>query len=48
MLGFSDTGTDFFSAGCSNGTVAAEETTPDTAAGADADASAGDLEGDLA
>jgi hypothetical protein len=40
----SDTGTDFLPAGCSDGTAAAaEETASDTAAGADADAGAGDL-----
>jgi hypothetical protein len=46
----SDAGTDFLTAGCSNGTtVATEETAFGTASGgADADDGAGDLEGDLA
>jgi hypothetical protein len=40
----SDTSTDFLTAGCSDSTAAAaEETAFDTAAGADADAGAGDL-----
>ena len=45
--GCSDVGTDFLPAGCSDGTVAAAE---GTASGitVDADAGAGDLEGDLA
>jgi hypothetical protein len=47
--GCSDVGTDFLPAGCSDGTAAVVEgTASDIAAGADADAGAGDLEGDLA
>jgi hypothetical protein len=47
--GCSDSGADFFPAGCSDGTTAAaEETAYGIAAGADTDAGAGDLEGDLA
>jgi hypothetical protein len=42
--GCSGAGTDFLLVGCSDGTAAAEETASDTtAAGADADAGAGDL-----
>jgi hypothetical protein len=48
--GCSDAGTDFLPAGCSDDIIAAaaEETASDTVAGADVDAGAGDLEGDLA
>jgi hypothetical protein len=46
--GCSDAGTDFLPAGCSDGTAAAEETASGTAASADSDAGASDLEGDLA
>jgi hypothetical protein len=48
VLGCSDAGTNFLPTGCSDGTAAAEETASNTAAGADADAGAGDLEGVLA
>jgi hypothetical protein len=43
--GCSDAGTNFLPAGCSDGIAAAtaEETTSDTAVGADDDAGAGDL-----
>jgi hypothetical protein len=40
--GCSDAGTDFLPVGCSNDIAAAEETASGTAAGADADAGAGD------
>jgi hypothetical protein len=43
LLGCSDAGTDFLPGECSVGTAAAEETASRTGAGADADASAGDL-----
>jgi hypothetical protein len=47
--GCSDISTDFLLVGCSDGTAtAAEGTASDIATGADADADAGDLEGDLA
>jgi hypothetical protein len=46
--GCSNAGTNFLPTGCSDGTTAAKETASDTAAGADADAGAGDLEGVLA
>ena len=47
QLGYSDAGTDFLPAGCSDGTVvaAAEETASGTGADAGADAGAGDLAG---
>jgi hypothetical protein len=47
LPGYSDAGTDFLLVGCSDGTAAAatEETASGT--GADVDADAGDLEGDL-
>jgi hypothetical protein len=46
--GCSDAGTDFLPAGCSDGTAAAKETASNTAGGgSDANAGAGDLEGDL-
>jgi hypothetical protein len=49
--GCSDIGTDFLLASCSDGTVAAaaaaEKTVSDTAAGADVDVGASDLQGDL-
>ena len=47
LPGYSDAGTDFLPVGCSDGTtvVAAEETASRT--GADANADAGDHEGDL-
>jgi hypothetical protein len=45
--GCSAAGTDFLHVGCSSATAAtAEGTASDTAAGVDADANAGDLEGD--
>jgi hypothetical protein len=45
LPGFSDVGTDFLPAECSNGTpaAAAEEIASSTGAGADADVGAGDL-----
>jgi hypothetical protein len=46
VSGCSYAGIDFLPTGCSDGTVAAEETASSIAAGADA--GAGDLEGDLA
>jgi hypothetical protein len=49
LPGYSDAHTDFLPAGCSDRTaVAVEETVSGTAAGADANDGAGDLEGDLA
>jgi hypothetical protein len=48
LSGCSDAGTDFLPTGCSDGIAAAEETASDTTTGADADAGAGDFEGDLA
>jgi hypothetical protein len=43
LPGCSDAGIHFLLVGCSDGTAIAEETSSGTAAGSDADASAGDL-----